>query len=81
LEPLIPDPLKEKAAEADPGEITETFSTPSCGYCVAERPGKTFPSATLPTRPATVASSDGSRKGFLAAYSKPWQKTLKSVDM
>src|ERR671921_136755 len=36
-----------------------------------------YPSATLPTRPATVASRDGSKQGPLAAYSTPLPKISK----
>jgi hypothetical protein len=78
LEPLIPDPLKEKIDEADPGEILATSSTASSGYCVRVRHGRTFRSATLHIRAAVVAFRGGSRKGFWAAYSKLWQKISKS---
>jgi hypothetical protein len=77
LEPLIPDPLAGKMDEADPGEILGTFSMASCGYCAPERPGRIYPNATLPTRPATAAFRGGSKKGCSRACSKRWPKTSK----
>jgi len=72
--------LKEKIDEAGPGETHATSSTASSGYCAPEHPGKTYPSATLPTRPVTVVSRSGSKKESLAGYSKLWPKTSKSVE-
>ncbi len=54
------------------GEILAMSSTASSGYCAPEHPGRTSPNATHPTRPAIAAFSNGSRKEFLATYSKRW---------
>jgi hypothetical protein len=76
---LCPTHLEEKMVEADPGETHAMFSTASSGYFAPEHPGRISPNAIHPTRPATAAFRDGSRKGSLAAYSKLWPKTSKSV--
>ena len=44
------------------------------------QPGKIFPSATLPTRPATDAFRSGSKKVRSRASSRHWPKTSRSAE-
>jgi hypothetical protein len=79
LEPLIPTPpRREDGRGVGPGEILAMSSTASSGYYFAPwsflegAPWKDLPERYPPyQRPATVAFRSGSRKEFLAAYSKP----------
>ena len=79
LEPLIPTPPRREDGRGRPWRDPRDVLNGILWILRTGAPGRTSPNATHPTRLAIAASRDGSRKGFLAAYSKLWPKTSKSA--
>ncbi len=80
LEPLVSDPPRREDGRGRPWrDPRDVLNGILWIYCAPERPGKTSPNATRPTRPATAASRDGSKKESFRVSSKLWPKTSKGA--
>jgi transposase len=80
LEPLIPTPPRREDGRGRPWRDPRDVLNGILWILRTGAPWKDLPERYPPyQRPATAASRSGSRKGFLAEYSKLWPKTSKSA--